>query len=145
MAWEIEESSEFDGWFDGLDESDQIQVIAAWEYLADTGPAARFPMSYPIKQPNNCGMRELRPGSSGRSEIRILYAFDSRRVGLLLLAGDKAQLPNDWDDWYSRSVPLADEIFSREEASRRGRESHASPKKSESSKKQLNKRKGKKR
>ena len=145
MAWEIEEASEFNEWFDGLNEDDQIQVVAAREYLADTGPAAKFPMSYPIKQPNNCGMRELRPGSSGRSEIRILYAFDSRRIGLLLLAGDKAQIPDDWDDWYSRNVPRADEIFSREDAIRGERELNTLPKKAEAKKKQLNKKKGKKR
>jgi len=33
-------------------------------------------------------LKELRPGSAGRSEIRILYIFDPRRNAVLLVAGD---------------------------------------------------------
>jgi hypothetical protein len=114
LQWESEESAEFDEWFDGLSEDDQIQVVAAVEYLGQTGPAARMPLSYPIKQDNSCGMKELRPGSSGRSEVRILYAFDFRRKALLLLGGDKAERRSDWDSWYDRNVKVADGIFQRE-------------------------------
>jgi len=114
LRWETEESAEFDAWFDGLDEDVQIQVIAALEYLGQTGPAARMPLSYPIKQENSCAMKELRPGSSGRSEVRILYAFDFRRKALLLLGGDKAERSDDWSSWYDRNVKIADAIFQRE-------------------------------
>jgi hypothetical protein len=69
---------------------------------------ARLPMSYPIKQPNSCEMKELRPASTGRSEIRILYAFDFRRKAILLLGGDKA---GRWDTWYDQNVPVADRLF----------------------------------
>ena len=41
-------------------------------------------------------MKELRPGSAGRSEIRILFAFDSKRRAILLIAGDKA---GRWKQW----------------------------------------------
>jgi hypothetical protein len=73
-----------------------------------------MPLSYAIKQKNSCGMKELRPGSSGRSEMRILYAFDFRRKALLLLGGDKAERRNDWATWYDRNVKVADEILRRE-------------------------------
>ena len=122
VQWETEESAEFDEWFDKLGEDDQIQVIAAVEYLEQTGPAARMPLSYPIKQDNSCAMKELRPGSSGRSEVRILYAFDFRRKALLLLGGDKAERRDDWDSWYDRNVKVADGIFQREVARARGEE-----------------------
>lgn len=122
MQWETEESAEFDDWFEGLGEDDQIQVIAALEYPGQTGPAARMPLSYPIKQNNSCGMKELRPGSSGRSEVRILYAFDFRRKALLLLGGDKAERRNDWDSWYDRNVKVADGIFVRGVERARGEE-----------------------
>jgi len=122
VQWETEESAEFDEWFDKLGEDDQIQVIAAVEYLEQTGPAARMPLSYPIKQDNSCAMKELRPGSSGRSEVRILYAFDFRRKALLLLGGDKAERRDDWDSWYDRNVEVADGIFQREVARARGEE-----------------------
>ncbi len=35
-------------------------------------------------------LKELRPGSAARSEIRVLFAFDPARSALLLLGGDKA-------------------------------------------------------
>jgi hypothetical protein len=53
-------------------------------------------------------MRELRPGSSGRSEVRILFAFDSRRNAVLLVAGDKA---GQWEAWYEKAIPLAEDLF----------------------------------
>jgi hypothetical protein len=53
-------------------------------------------------------MKELRPGSAGRSEIRILFAFDPARTAVLLVAGDKA---GDWRKWYDRNIPVADERY----------------------------------
>ena len=53
-------------------------------------------------------MKELRPGSAGRSEIRILFAFDPRRQAILLVAGDKA---GRWRKWYKQAIPLADDRF----------------------------------
>jgi hypothetical protein len=41
-------------------------------------------------------LKELRPGSAGRSEIRVLSAFDPTRSALLLLGGDKA---GNWQRW----------------------------------------------
>jgi len=35
-------------------------------------------------------MKELRPPSSGTTEIRLLFAFDPRREAIFLVAGDKA-------------------------------------------------------
>ena len=53
-------------------------------------------------------MKELRPGSSGRTELRILFAFDPVRRGILLVSGDKA---GNWKQWYRRSIPVADDLF----------------------------------
>lgn len=53
-------------------------------------------------------MKELRPGSAGRSEIRILFAFDPVRQAVLLVVGDKA---GRWKQWYKRAIPLADDRF----------------------------------
>ena len=59
-----------------------------------------------MKASRHKNMKELRPGSSGRSEIRILFAFDPDRQAVLLVAGDNA---GKWRDWYKRAVPLADD------------------------------------
>jgi hypothetical protein len=53
-------------------------------------------------------MKELRPPSSGTTEIRMLFAFDPRREAIVLVAGDKA---GNWDGWYRRAIPLADQRF----------------------------------
>jgi hypothetical protein len=48
---------------------------------------------------------DLRPGSAGTTEVRILFAFDPAREAILLVAGDKA---GQWNAWYRSSIPLAD-------------------------------------
>ncbi|MGH3435109.1 MAG: type II toxin-antitoxin system RelE/ParE family toxin [Sciscionella sp.] len=53
-------------------------------------------------------LKELRPGSSGRSELRVLFAFDPERSAIMLIAGDKA---GDWTRWYKKNIPLADDLF----------------------------------
>ncbi|MFC9685157.1 type II toxin-antitoxin system RelE/ParE family toxin [Streptomyces sp. NPDC056948] len=53
-------------------------------------------------------LKELRPGSAGRSEIRIVFAFDPTRSALLLLGGDKA---GNWDRWYRHNIPLAEQLY----------------------------------
>jgi hypothetical protein len=113
VTWKTGETAEFDTWFDSLSQRDQIQVVAAIEYLKETGPAAKMPVSRPIKQANIAALRELRPGSSGTSELRILYAFDRQRRAVLLLGGDKSDRSNDWAAWYDRNVPAADQLFSK--------------------------------
>jgi hypothetical protein len=51
-------------------------------------------------------MRELR-AQAGGDPLRILYAFDTRRIAILLVAGDKA---GD-DRWDETNVPIADRLF----------------------------------
>lgn len=52
--------------------------------------------------------QERRPGSAGRSEIRILFAFDTKRRAILLVAGDKA---DRWKQWYQENIPVVDDRF----------------------------------
>jgi hypothetical protein len=51
-------------------------------------------------------MRELRIQHSGRP-YRVLYAFDPRRVAVLLIGGEKT---GD-DRWYERMMPIADRLY----------------------------------
>ncbi len=53
-------------------------------------------------------LKELRPGSSGSGEIRIVFAFDPVRRAVLLVAGDKA---GNWQRWYDINIPLAEERY----------------------------------
>ena len=64
--------------------------------------------------------KELRPGSSSTSEIRILFVFDPWRSAILLVAGDKA---GNWRGWYRQAIPEAErlyEIYLKERAEEEG-------------------------
>jgi hypothetical protein len=78
------------------------QAITA---LLEEGPSLGRPLVDRIKGSALHNLKELRPGSTGASEIRILFIFDPARNAVLLIAGDKA---GRWDDWYRASIPLAE-------------------------------------
>lgn len=105
--WEIEVALVED-WLLGLSDEDYDLVIAALSVLANEGPSLGRPLVDTIKGSRHKNMKELRPGSSGRSEVRILFAFDPRRRGILLVAGDKA---GNWQRWYRKNIPIADDRF----------------------------------
>ena len=53
-------------------------------------------------------LKELRPGSSGASEVRILFIFDPVRNAVLLVAGDKS---GRWQEWYRKAIPAAEAAY----------------------------------
>jgi hypothetical protein len=66
-------------------------------------------------------LKELRPGSAGSSEVRILFAFDPWRSSVLLVAGDKA---GRWTEWYRQAIPRAEQLYEtyvKERAAEEGR------------------------
>lgn len=97
-------------WLLMLDESSRAQVVAALEILQEHAPALGRPLVDNISGSRHRNMKELRPGSSGKSEIRILFAFDPIRQAILLVAGDKS---GQWQRWYRKNIPIADELYDR--------------------------------
>jgi hypothetical protein len=95
-------------WLLGLDQATYQQVIAVLELLAERGPLLGRPLVDTITGSRHNNMKELRPGSAGRSELRVLFAFDPHRVAVLLMGGDKA---GRWKRWYSENIPIADDRF----------------------------------
>lgn len=75
-------------WLTALDNDSREQVIAALRILSDLGPQLGRPLVDSVIASRHKNMKELRPGSSGRSELRILFAFDPHRRAILLLAED---------------------------------------------------------
>jgi hypothetical protein len=53
-------------------------------------------------------MKELRPGSAGRTEVRLIFAFDPAREAIFLVGGDKSQ---QWSKWYEKAISVADARF----------------------------------
>ncbi len=108
MEWAVILHPAVDEWLAALDHSSFQQVVAAIRELRENGPALARPLADTVRASRHRNMKELRPGSAGRSEVRILFAFDPVRQAILLVAGDKA---GQWQQWYKRSIPLADDRF----------------------------------
>jgi hypothetical protein len=108
MAWEINLVSEVNDWFQDLDEKTTELVAAAVDLLADKGPTLGRPLVDRITGSTVHNLKELRPGSTGDTEVRILFAFDPQREAVLLVAGDKA---GAWKAWYRENIPVAEERF----------------------------------
>ena len=106
MHWEVEYTDEFERWWDRLTEEEQDSVAVAIELLEERGPDLRQPHSSGVESSRHGRMRELRVQHAGRP-FRVLYAFDPRRVAILLIGGDKT---GD-DRWYEKFVPLADGLY----------------------------------
>ena len=103
MAYEIEATDEFEGWYLALDQADRERVTAAVDELEDRGPGLARPRVDTLKGSRHNHMKELRIGT-----IRVLFAFDPRRMAILLIGGDKR---GQWQDFYREMVPLADDLY----------------------------------
>jgi hypothetical protein len=90
VAWEVEGTDEFAGWFDGLTDDEQVSVGRVVELLVEHGPSLPFPYSSGIATSRHRHMRELRIQHEGRP-YRVLYAFDPRRSAILLLAATRPE------------------------------------------------------
>jgi hypothetical protein len=112
-SWSVEFHPACEAWADGLEQSDAEALLAAVRVLRDAGPALGRPLVDAITSSRHPNMKELRPGSSGRSEIRVLFAFDRKRRAILLVGGDKQ---GRWVDWYEVNVPIADDRFAEHQA-----------------------------
>lgn len=103
--WAIEVTDEFAAWYDGLSEADSEAVDTAVRALELGGPTLGRPFVDTLADSRHPNMKELRPR---RGNIRIPFAFDPRRVAILLLGGDKI---GQWNRWYQEAIPQADELY----------------------------------
>ena len=106
MTWDVEYTDEFGGWWAGLTEAEQESVAASVQLLEQKGPSLGHPHSSGINSSKHGHMRELRIQHAGRP-YRTLYAYDARRMAILLIGGDKTGN----DRWYEVHVPLADKLY----------------------------------
>lgn len=108
VAWDIEFVTEAEQWWYGLDSDERAKLGAAFDELEQHGPLLPTYRSKGILTSRHREMRELRIQHRGRP-YRVLFAFDPRRVAIILFGGDKT---GD-DRWYVRNVPIADKRLDR--------------------------------
>jgi hypothetical protein len=111
VAWSVKVTEEYAAWFTALIKEDlasAVQVAQAVAALREEGPALGRPLVDRIQGSKIHHLKELRPGSAGRSEIRVLFAFDPTRSALLLLGGDKA---GNWQRWYRQNILVAEQLY----------------------------------
>ena len=89
-----------------MNEDEQATVDAYVRMLEEFGVALGFPYSSDIKSSKHSQMRELRAQHKGRP-YRVLYAFDPRRMAILLVGGDKTGN----NRWYEEFVPIANALY----------------------------------
>ena len=102
----VEYTDEFEEWWVSLSEAEQEDVAAVVELLEEKGPQLPYPYSSDIRGSRHTHLRELRIQHAGRP-YRTLYAFDPRRMAILLIGGDKTGN----DRWYEQNIPLADRLY----------------------------------
>jgi hypothetical protein len=106
--WEIRVTNELLAWINALDDRSKAQVVDAVDRLAEAGPGLGRPLVDRLEGSQVHNLKELRPGSAGRSEIRILFVFDPWRSAILLVGGDKS---GNWTGWYRTAIPHAEELY----------------------------------
>ena len=111
MAWTIVVVEPVRSWLHGLRNSDRrtLQLVSqAIDALAEEGPALGRPLVDTVRVSSLSNLKELRPGSAGASEVRVLFLFDPERRAVLLVGGDKS---GDWHGWYRTAIPQAEVAY----------------------------------
>ena len=106
MPWRVEYTDQFGNWWDTLSEEQQEDLAATVELLMERGPTLPYPYSSGVATSSHSHMRELRTQSGG-DPLRTFYAFDPRRVSILLIGGIK--IGND--RFYEEYVPITDRLY----------------------------------
>jgi hypothetical protein len=105
--WEIEATEAYAEWWESLTRQEQKDTAAIVELLEERGAHLPHPYSSGIEGSKYSHMRELRIQSHG-DPIRVFYAFDPRRVAILLIGGIKTGKEKRF---YKDYIPKADKLY----------------------------------
>jgi len=89
MSWPVDFHPAFKAEYDELSEPVQDELVAALTPLKEFGPSLGRPDADILKDSHYANMKELRFRADG-GVWRVAFAFDPRRNGILLVAGDKS-------------------------------------------------------
>lgn len=109
--WEVYVTDEVDVWLTELSKEDWAsyeQVVTAISLLEEGGPALGRPLVDRVEGSSLHNLKELRPGSAGNTELRLLFMFDPWRSAIVLVGGNKA---GNWTGWYRSNIPKAEKLY----------------------------------
>ncbi len=106
MAWTLLYLQTFQGWLDSQPEDLQDEALAYLELLKERGPLLPRPYADTLKGSNIANLKELRFSFNG-APIRILFAFDPKQQGVIIIGGDKTGDKR----WYDTNIPIAEELY----------------------------------
>ncbi len=110
MVWLIEFHPEFDAEMQVLSRAVRIELLAHAKLLAEFGPSLGRPHADTLNGSAFANMKELRFNADG-GVWRVAYAFDPRRRGVLLVAGDKSG--SSVKRFYKKLIEQADGRYRR--------------------------------
>lgn len=119
MTWQVEYTDEFQGWWATLEGAQQNAVDVVLRLLEARGPQLPFPYSSGIATSKDGRMRELRIQCGGKP-YRVFYAFDPRRIAILLIGGRKTGN----DRFYESMISQADRLYDQHVNALRREEGH---------------------
>lgn len=109
MDWDILITEEYEKWFLGLNDAEQIDVQAMVDVLEIKGPHLGRPQADTLQGSNKVkNLKELRIQHAG-SPYRVFYAFDPQRRAVLLCGGRKDGKKDK--TFYKRMIPIAEREF----------------------------------
>jgi hypothetical protein len=108
MTWPVATTDEFNEWFADLDKDGRVEVMAKVGLLKCLGPMLGRPHADTLNGSKHANMKELRVDTADKV-MRIAFAFDPSRTGILLVAGDKAGVSQR--RFYQRLIAKADALY----------------------------------
>ncbi|MFL5044660.1 MAG: type II toxin-antitoxin system RelE/ParE family toxin [Xanthobacteraceae bacterium] len=108
MLWIVRFEDEFEQEFLALEQEVQDELLAVARLLAEHGPQLGRPYVDTLKGSKHTTMKELRFDAM-RRVWRVAFAFDPRRQGILLVAGDKSGASQH--RFYKQLIAKADKRF----------------------------------
>jgi hypothetical protein len=106
MAWTLHYIDYYEEWLEAQEEDLQDEAIAQLGVLEEYGPNLGRPWVDTLKGSKISNLKEVRFSYKG-APIRILFAFDPRQQGVIILGGDKTGDKR----WYKTNIPIAEKLY----------------------------------
>ena len=105
MPWDVQFHSELAAELESLPAAVRVELLAHAGLLAQFGPTLGRPAVDTLKGSAVANLKELRFGADG-GVWRVAFAFDARRIAVLLAAADKRGKPQA--RFYKALIALAE-------------------------------------